>query len=630
LREWQFDLEGHHGQIPKFVALEADPVDTEAPERPALSEVEREHAKVIPAVSPDLTETQLGDRDNGQVPRGSRITRPEHLLKPIVRHETDILIVGGGLAGLRAAIAAAEQGTRVTVACKRRSGSSGNTLVADCAIAVSSPEVCPGDSVELHRDDTLRSGKGLASPHLAGILAQDSEREVLGLTRFGVVFDRDKEGELVRGQPPGHSRRRCVRTESHAYPQNARGEAITRPLLEFARRLGVVFLDRMPVMRLFAHDGVIQGALALDVGPERYVFIRAKAAVMAAGGAGQLYASTNNTADIGGDSYALALGCGATLRDMEFPQFYPNWGIKPLRATLSTMLMSDGAVFRNRHQEPFMARHYPDVREMATRDQTSLAILRELQANRGVDGGVYLDLSGVDRELLEGKYRHLWEAMERQGKELGRDPILVTPVMHHSMGGLVVDENLESCVRGLFAAGEACGGTHGANRLAGNAFTECIVFGARSGEAAAEYARTSGMPADRHGEEILASLPSHDFDEVGPVVEDLKRELRGLMWEKAGIARTEEGLRSALGGTVRIREQMRLGGIRQPAHLVQYYELESMLRVAEAVLQSALIREESRGAHFREDFPERNDAEWLGTVFVRLEEETLKSWFEPL
>jgi succinate dehydrogenase/fumarate reductase flavoprotein subunit len=217
--------------------------------------------------------------------------------------------------------------------------------------------------------------------------------------------------------------------------------------------------------------------------------------------------------------------------------------------------------------------------------------------------------------------------MERQGKELGNDPVIVTPVMHHSMGGIVVNEALESHVRGLFAAGEACGGTHGANRLAGNAFAECVVFGARSGAAAADHAgETTEEPSD---EEIHAAIPSHDFDEKGPAVEDFKRELRKLMWEKGGIARTGAGLRSALDEVIRIQEQMRLGKIRRSERLVHYYGLESMLEVGEAVLRSALIREESRGAHFREDYPEQDDAEWLGTVFVRREEETLRSWFEP-
>jgi succinate dehydrogenase/fumarate reductase flavoprotein subunit len=539
------------------------------------------------------------------------------------------LVVGGGLAGLRAAIAAAERGERVSVACKRRAGLSGNTLVSDCAIAVSSPEVCPTDSVELHLEDTLKSGRGLANPHLASRMAEDSEREVLGLTRFGVVFDRDREARLVRGQPPGHSRRRCVRTEIHQYPQNARGEAITRPLLEFARGLGVIFMDGTPVLRLFAHNNAIQGALALDEAHEGCLFIRAKAIIMAAGGAGQLYASTNNTADIGGDSYALALGCGASLRDMEFPQFYPNWGVKPLRSTFSTMLMSDGAVFRNRHQECFMAHHYPDVKEMATRDQTSLAIFRELQGGRGVAGGVYLDLSGVNHELLEGKYRHLWDAMNRVGKQLGKDPILVTPVMHHSMGGIVVNANLESHVRGLFAAGEACGGTHGANRLAGNAFTECIVFGARSGEAAADYAGAAEMPPAPDDEEIDEAVHPVGFNEEGPAVADLRRKIRKLMWEKGGIARTDDGLRSALDEVVQIRRHLLFGNIQRPDHLVYYYGLVSMVEVAEAVLQSALIRKESRGAHFREDFPEQDDDQYLGTVIVSKEDGALKSRFEP-
>jgi succinate dehydrogenase/fumarate reductase flavoprotein subunit len=542
----------------------------------------------------------------------------------IERHDTDVLIIGGGLAGLRAAIAAAEQGARTTIACKRGTGLSGNTLVADCATAVSSPKVCPGDSVEQHIEDTLRSGKGLCDPMLVRRLTEGSEREVLGLTRFGVVFDKDPKGNLIRGRPPGHSHPRCVRTEIRQFPQNARGESITRPLTTYAQGLGVTFLDRTPIVKLLTHDGAIQGALALQEDKGRYLIVHVKAVIIAAGGAGQLYSSTNNTADVGGDSYGLALGAGATLRDMEFPQFYPNWGVKPLRSTLSTMLMGDGAILRNRLQERFMARYYPDAKDMATRDQTSLAIFRELQEGRGVEGGVYLDLSRVDRELLEGKYRHLHDAMRQVGKELGQDPIIITPVVHHCMGGIVVDENLESATAGLFAAGEACGGTHGANRLAGNAFTECIVFGTQAGEAAARYAKGCETHPDLPDGEITGP----GFDDQGPSLLELKREVKKLMWERGGIARSGDGLQSALDELERVSELLSRSNVQRPSHLVHYYELKNLLEVGEIILKSALLRQESRGAHFREDFPESNDERWLGTVVARKKTEAVEVWYE--
>jgi fumarate reductase (CoM/CoB) subunit A len=266
---------------------------------------------------------------------------------------------------------------------------------------------------------------------------------------------------------------------------------------------------------------------------------------------------------------------------------------------------------------------------MATRDQTSWAIFRELQEGRGVDGGVYLDLSPVDSKLFDSKYRHLADAMRRAGKELGKDPIVITPVAHHSMGGIVVNESLESDVRGLFAAGEACGGTHGANRLAGNAFTECIVFGAIAGEAAAIYAGSHEIHADLPDGDLYAAIACNHFDEKGPAVADLKRELKKWMWEKGGIARTGDGLQAARREVAQTRELLSRGKIQQPAHLIHFYELENMVEVAEAVLRSALVREESRGAHFREDFPEQNDAGWLGTVFAREnEEKVLDVWFE--
>jgi fumarate reductase (CoM/CoB) subunit A len=193
----------------------------------------------------------------------------------------------------------------------------------------------------------------------------------------------------------------------------------------------------------------------------------------------------------------------------------------------------------------------------------------------------------------------------------------------------VVNESLESDVRGLFAAGEACGGTHGANRLAGNAFAECIVFGAIAGKAAATYASCHEMPGDLSDEDQHVTIPQHGFDEEGPAATDVRRELRKLMWEKGGIVRTGEGLQAALDEVLQLRGLLTGGKIRRPDRLVHYFELQNMLEVAEAVLRSALVREESRGAHYREDFPEQDDVHWLGTVFVREQTGTLTSWFEP-
>lgn len=544
-------------------------------------------------------------------------------------HDTDVLIIGGGLAGLRAAIAAAEVGVRVTVACKRQAARSGNTIVAECGIAVASPKVDPEDSVAQHLEDTLKSGKGLCDDRLARLLAEHAEKEVFALSRYGVVFGRDQAEHLLRGQPPGHTRRRSVRAESDHLPQNARGQSLTLPLLQYGQQMGITFLDRTPIVQLVARHSALQGAVAVDEANERYVYIRARAVVMAAGGTGQIFASTNNTADITGDSYALALGAGASLRDMEFPQFYPNWGINPFRATVSTVLMGDGAVLRNAHRDRFMPRYYPDAKDMATRDQTSLAIFREVQAGRGVEGGVYLDASGVEREVLEVKYHHICETMRRFGLDFGKDSVIVTPVVHHYMGGIVVNETLESEVAGLYAAGEACGGTHGANRLSGNAFTECIVFGALAGTAAAQCAQgreTPAMPSDTELEELL---PVCDVRTDGTELVDLRRALQKSLWEKNGIVRTEQSLLSALGDIERIRGCLANGIARQPKHMIQYHELLNMLDTAEAAVRSALIRKESRGAHFREDFPYQDDDHWLGRVVVRKRGQVIKAWFEP-
>ena len=277
-----------------------------------------------------------------------------------------------------------------------------------------------------------------------------------------------------------------------------------------------------------------------------------------------------------------------------------------------------------------MPSYYPEAKDMATRDQTSLAIFREVQAGRGVEGGVYLDASGVDREELEVKYRHLTEAMRKLGLEFGKDPVIVTPVVHHYMGGISVNAQLESGVRGLFAAGEACGGTHGANRLSGNALSECVVFGALSGAAAAEYAKKREMPIPAGEESIAAMLPPLVFQEEGPDIADLRREMREINWEKNGIIRTEERLLDGLDAIGKIRGLLQSGKIRKPDHLIRYHELLNMLDTSEAAIQSALIRKESRGAHFREDYPEEDNENWLGNVFVQKSEAGIEARFEPI
>jgi len=536
--------------------------------------------------------------------------------------ECDVLVIGGGGAGLTAAIEARQRGASVLVACKGRAGRSGNTVVAASMFSAVVSGDGVEDSPEQHFQDTLVGGKGINEERLVRILASGGGSRLLRLEEWGVELLRS-DGELVRKWVPGHTRPRGIPVDNSRLPVAVGGLTITLPLRATAERMGVRFLDDSPVIQLLLRDGEVCGALVVCLEEGELLQIKARSVVMAAGGAGRLYASTNNTRGICGDGYGLMLEAGAGLRDMEFVQFYPCQIFRPVVSPMLNSLFFEGAVLRNRHGERFMPLYDPVNEDRATRDVQAQAIFREVQRGNGVEGGVYVDCTAVPEAALQQRYFALTRDLRRQGVDLNRDWVRVEPTVHFVMGGAAIDERCGTNVPGLFAAGEAAGGVHGANRLGGNALTEAVVFGALAGQMAAKHATDRKALPDPIPSSLLLE-PAGGNESV----DSLRQELRRAMWGGASIVRSETTLRSTL---ATVRECAAAVGRCRAASLsdlARREETRLMCLTAEAIVLSALPRRESRGAHYREDFPTGEDR-WLGSHQVRMVDGGMRVQFTP-
>lgn len=545
------------------------------------------------------------------------------MVRPDETIQCDVLVIGGAAAGLTAAIEARSRGADVVVAAKGKVGRSGNTIVAGCQFAAVVPYPGSEDSPEQHFQDTLAGGRGINDEALLRIFASRGGPQLLKLEEWGVCFVRF-DGELVRRTPPGHQRPRGIPADTSAYPAAIGGLCVGLPLRATAERRGVRFLDSAPVVRLLMGGGQLCGALAIDLKRDRLVRIKARAVIVAAGGAGRLYSNTNNTRDICGDSYSLLLQAGATLRDMEFVQFYPCQVTSPFRAALNTGVFGDGAVLRNRHGERFMPLYDPANEERATRDVMSRAIFYEAQKGNTVDGQVYMDCTRVPGELLQRKYASLVREFRKHWMDPSRDWIKVGNATHFFMGGAQVDERCSTGVPGLFAAGESAGGVHGANRLSGNALTEAAVFGVVAGQAAAEYAAGQPSLPEPSGAAVALETP----DAGGESLDAVRAELRRAMWGGASIVRSEASLQATLSTVRECAAELERCPASSLAEAARREETRLMCLTAETVVLSALARQESRGAQFREDFPSTEDR-WLGSHLVRLAEDGLRVEFAP-
>jgi len=517
-------------------------------------------------------------------------------------HPVDFLIVGGGVAGLRAAIGLASEG-RVLVLTKAEPAES-NTGYAQGGIAAA---VGDDDTPALHAADTVRAGDGLCDEAAVACLVQEGPTYVRELLEWGARFDRDADGRPALGREAAHSVRRVL----HA--GDATGREIGRVLWERVRALpSIETIDHALVTEVVVDQGRARGLRYFDADGASCE-VRAGATLLATGGAGQVFRETTNPAVATGDGIALAFHAGARVADLEFVQFHPtalNLAGAP-RFLISEALRGEGAKLVNQRGDPFMTRYHPDG-DLAPRDVVARGIVRE---SRETGGSVFLTLAHLDPAYVLERFPTIAAMCAQEGLDLARDRIPVGPAAHYIMGGVDTDEWARTSVPGLFAAGEvACTGVHGANRLASNSLLEGLVFGARAARAMIDAPQAAPLKADRVGAgslELGASGPVASLESPPASAQHLApstlrlapTEVRDLMWRRAGLFRTRDGLAEAVAAL----EQAQTTSSPTTA---EGWRERNLLTVARLIARAALRREESRGGHYREDFPQRNDRQW--------------------
>lgn len=527
--------------------------------------------------------------------------------------ETDVLVVGGGLAALRAALSARQAGVRVVVAVKRLLGRSGSSAMTTGGYAAVARDLNALDDIDRHYADTVVGGAYVNERSLVRALVDEAPVRLSELWSMGAKF-RQREGRYHLSPSGDHSEARVF------VPQNMRGGDMTFPMREAALALGVDVLESCTITDLLTDDDKVVGAVGISGSQRKGLVIRAGATVLAAGGAGRLFAVTSNPPDVCGGGYALALRAGARLRDMEFIQFYPWRLIRPfksLRVPIQPSTFAIGGRLYNSRGERFMERYDIDRKESTTRDLSARGIFDQIKAGLDVEGGVRLDVSQVPDEQFRYENSKVVELLDPKKVDYRSIELIVAPEAHFFMGGVLIDEHGRSDLRGLYAAGENAGGVHGGNRLNSNAVPDTQVFGHRAGLDAARHAKGAhGGSADpRPIERIRKRLDdlSSDSGEVATEFGALHAELQQAMMLGIGIVRSDEGLQRAIAEAGAVRERLRRLPVRSLGEMVAALEIDDLCAIGTGCAMSARARTESRAAHYRDDFP-ASDPAWVRTV----------------
>jgi succinate dehydrogenase / fumarate reductase, flavoprotein subunit len=566
--------------------------------------------------------------------------------------EHDVLIVGAGGAGLRAAIEASAAGVKVGVVTKSLLGKA-HTVMAEGGIAAAMGNVDDRDNWRVHFADTMRGGQYLNNPRMAELHAKEAPDRVRELEAWGAVFDRTPDGRILQRNFGGHKYPRL------AHVGDRTGLEMIRTLQDHGIHQGIDVHMECTVVTLLKSGGRIAGAFCYERERGRYKLFRAKAIVLATGGIGRAFKITSNSWEYTGDGHSLAYHAGATLMDMEFVQFHPTGMIWPpsVRGLLVTEgVRGEGGILVNNLGKRFMfddippnyktqtadnpeegwrytqgdksARRPP---ELLTRDHVARCIMREVREGRGSPhGGVFLDIAWI-KEKLPNAAEHIKKklpSMYHQFKQLGdiditKEPMEIGPTTHYMMGGVRVDGDTQmSDVPGLFAAGECGAGLHGANRLGGNSLSDLLVFGQRAGEFAAKFAKKN-QPAGIDMAEVDATARQalEPFERTGESPYQVQHDLEDMMQEKVGIVRLENEMEQALEGILKLRERAKhvavTGNREYNPGWHTALDLQNLLTVSEAVTRAALLRKESRGAHFRDDYPAKDEVYGTFNLIVR-------------
>lgn len=561
-------------------------------------------------------------------------------------HKYDAVIVGAGGAGLSAALHASRFGQVAVLSKLYPTRSHTGAAQGGIGAALGNLEE---DHWEWHMFDTVKGSDYLADQDAVEVMCREAIDTVYELEHMGLPFSRTPDGKIAQRRFGGHTRNYGEGpVKRSCYAADRTGHMILQTLYQQCIKNGVEFYNEYFVIDLLINDGQTAGVVAWNIIEGGLEVFYAKAVLFATGGAGRMFKVTSNAVSLTGDGMAIVLRRGLPLEDMEFYQFHPT-GIYKMGILLSEAARGEGAILRNKDGERFMEKYAPTLLDLAPRDMVSRCIYQEIREGRGIDGKdyVYLDMTHLGRDVLDKKLPDITDFVRTYlGIEPAEQPVPIQPTAHYAMGGIptdidgrVIRDPQNTPVPGLYAAGEcACVSVHGANRLGTNSLVDIVVFGRRAGKHMAEFIRTNEHPPlpknpSSYAEDIIQKLLLGEGSEN---VAQIRKELQEVMMENASVFRTREMLESAREKITELKERYQKVGLQDKGEvfnldLIEAIEVGFLLDCAETLVVSALNREESRGAHYREDFPNRNDAEWLKhTLIYRTESGDLRIDYKPV